>query len=125
LMGWDLTKIRGGKKGQIRPKVRILCGVFSGARDSGEHPVFRLCCEYVRSERLAENVGLLSSASLVKRLLSNHNRAKYGDTIEASENAMLMEVLWNMYISTVEHYWVYLERSPAPCPCGRALRHCC
>ena len=26
------------------------------------------------SERLAEKVGLLSSASLVKRLLSNHNR---------------------------------------------------
>jgi hypothetical protein len=34
---------------------------------------------------LAENVGLLSSASLVKQLLWNHNRAKYGDAIEASE----------------------------------------
>jgi hypothetical protein len=67
---------------------------------------------------LAENVGLLFAASLVKQLLSNHNGAKYGDAIEASENAMLMEVLWNRYISSVEHYWVDFERSPASCLCG-------
>jgi hypothetical protein len=42
------------------------------------------CCEYVWSQKLAKNVGLLSFVSLVKQLLSNHNRAKYGDAIEAS-----------------------------------------
>src|SRR5262249_27011464 len=52
-----------------------------------QDPVSRLYCEYVRSKRLAETVGLLSSVSLVKQLLSNHNRQSMATQLK--QNGML------------------------------------